>query len=96
MQRAGTSAARFAFALRPPTRSPLRSITRSQPPAGSPDKDRWNGPYLEEPAPMDPWGRRYRYMAPSKHRPRAFDLWSAGPDGVDGTEDDIGVGGVNK
>ncbi len=65
-------------------------------PAGSPEKDRWNGPYLQEPAPMDPWGLPYRYAAPGKHRPEAFDLWSAGPDGIDGTEDDLGNWNANR
>ena len=40
--------------------------------------------------PLDPWGHPYRYLEAGVHNPDSFDLWSAGPDGVDGTEDDIG------
>jgi len=65
-------------------------------PAGSPEKDRWNGPYLKGPVPLDPWGRPYRYLSPGKHHPQGFDLWSVGQDGIDGTEDDLGNWRVNK
>ncbi len=55
--------------------------------------------------PPDPWGHAYRYAYPSIHastasasvgpdglpRPRqSYDVWSLGPDGIDGTADDIG------
>ena len=49
----------------------------------------WKGPYLEKP-PMDPWGNPYIYYYPGKHTPNSFDLLSVGPDGKEGTEDDIG------
>jgi general secretion pathway protein G len=29
-------------------------------------------------------------VAPGKHNPDTFDVWSVGPDGQDGTDDDIG------
>lgn len=48
---------------------------------------------------LDPWGRPYLYKCPGVKRPYAYDLWSAGPDGKDGTEDDIGnwdATGVSK
>ncbi|HEX4412545.1 MAG TPA: type II secretion system major pseudopilin GspG [Lacipirellulaceae bacterium] len=52
---------------------------------------RWNGPYLDSPkVPADPWDRDYRFAAPGKHNPETFDVWSVGPDGQDGTDDDIG------
>jgi general secretion pathway protein G len=52
---------------------------------------RWNGPYLDSPkVPQDPWDRDYRFAAPGKHNPDTFDVWSTGPDGQDGTDDDIG------
>jgi general secretion pathway protein G len=49
------------------------------------------GPYLENTRtlPKDPWTNEYRYIAPGEKNPD-FDLWSPGPDGVSGTEDDIG------
>ena len=53
--------------------------------------NRWEGPYLEGgKVPLDPWGREYRFAAPGKHNPDMFDVWSTGPDGQDGTADDIG------
>ncbi|MBU6409807.1 MAG: type II secretion system major pseudopilin GspG [Verrucomicrobia bacterium] len=49
----------------------------------------WHGPYLDS-IPQDPWGNPYSYEYPGKHNPNSFDLWSAGPDGKSGTQDDIG------
>ena len=51
---------------------------------------KWKGPYFEKDLPLDPWDNPYRYQAPGQHNPTSFDVWSAGPDGVDGTDDDIG------
>ena len=43
--------------------------------------------------PKDPWGKFYQYKKiDSMH----FDLWSAGPDGIDGTDDDIHVADSNR
>lgn len=53
--------------------------------------DRWHGPYAKgSKAPNDPWERPYHYMYPGTHNKGSYDIWSVGPDGVDGTEDDIG------
>jgi general secretion pathway protein G len=60
-----------------------------QPPADAPP-GKWNGPYLEGNIPLDPWGRQYNYKYPGDRNPQSYDVWSAGPDGVDGTEDDVG------
>ncbi|MBN1517919.1 type II secretion system major pseudopilin GspG [Candidatus Sumerlaeota bacterium] len=49
----------------------------------------WGGPYLDQ-DPVDPWGRAYRYKTPSDHGNADFDVWSAGEDGIDDTDDDIG------
>jgi general secretion pathway protein G len=52
---------------------------------------RWEGPYLDSnKVPLDPWDRDYKFAAPGKHNADTFDVWSVGPDGQDGTEDDIG------
>jgi general secretion pathway protein G len=48
----------------------------------------WHGPYLEK-LPLDPWGNPYIYYYPGKHNPRGYDLLSVGPDGKEGTDDDI-------
>jgi general secretion pathway protein G len=52
---------------------------------------RWSGPYLDATkVPLDPWDHDYKFVAPGKHNPDSFDIWSMGPDGQDGTQDDIG------
>lgn len=51
--------------------------------------ENWRGPYLKQ-EPTDPWGRPYRYAFPGTHNPLDYDLFSLGPDGVEGTADDIG------
>jgi general secretion pathway protein G len=38
---------------------------------------------------LDPWGNEYIYTFPGQRNPGRFDLYSAGPDGIPGTEDDI-------
>ncbi len=51
----------------------------------------WHGPYFDPPKlPVDPWGNAYIYVFPGKHNPNSYDLLSTGPDGRQGTEDDIG------
>jgi general secretion pathway protein G len=51
----------------------------------------WKGPYFDPPQlPTDPWGNAYVYHFPGKHPPLAYDLLSTGPDGKEGTDDDLG------
>jgi len=45
----------------------------------------WNGPYIKK-APVDPWGTGYMYRCPSSHG-KDYDLYSLGPDGVEGNDD---------
>jgi general secretion pathway protein G len=59
-------------------------------PADASSANKWNGPYLNKDIPLDPWGNAYQYSYPGKHNPDTYDVWSLGPDGVDGTADDIG------
>ena len=47
-------------------------------------------PPLMDKMPMDPYGREYYYAQPGTHNPRSFDLFSAGHDGIVGSEDDRG------
>jgi general secretion pathway protein G len=56
------------------------------------DAPNWKGPYLDEQRgiPMDQWGKPYSYQCPGKINPNSYDISSAGPDGREGTEDDIG------
>jgi len=55
-------------------------------PTGS---DSWAGPYLPQkrPVPVDPWGKPYRYRCPGEYGD--FDIFSAGPDGIEGNDDDV-------
>ncbi|MFC1452764.1 type II secretion system major pseudopilin GspG [Verrucomicrobiota bacterium] len=50
---------------------------------GTPDRG-WNEPYLDS-RPQDPWDRTYRYSV----RDNELRIWSLGPDGQDGTADDV-------
>ncbi len=53
----------------------------------------WHGPYLDDSqktVPLDPWGHPYQYMSPGTHNPTSYDVWSVGPDGQNGTADDVG------
>ena len=49
----------------------------------------WRGPYLKRGIPKDPWGNEYLYEQPGRYNTNSYDLSSAGPDGQQGTEDDI-------
>lgn len=47
--------------------------------------------YLDEKkVPTDPWGNEYLYRQPGAINTDGFDIVSKGPDGVEGTADDIG------
>jgi general secretion pathway protein G len=53
--------------------------------------DRWRGPYVEGSSiPLDPWKEPYLYRYPGTHNKDGYDLWSKGPGGVDGADDNIG------
>jgi general secretion pathway protein G len=47
----------------------------------------WKGPYLAKAVPKDPWGRPYGYRCPGMHGD--YDIYSFGPDGIEGNEDDV-------
>ncbi|MDH7503893.1 MAG: type II secretion system major pseudopilin GspG [Verrucomicrobiota bacterium] len=53
------------------------------------DAQNWHGPYLDGAVPLDPWKNAYIYVYPGRHNPNGYDLSSMGPDGREGTEDDI-------
>jgi general secretion pathway protein G len=53
------------------------------------DATAWKGPYLKSEIPADPWGRAYVYECPGKHNASGYDLYSVGPDGQAGNDDDI-------
>lgn len=54
------------------------------------DKARYTRTYLTEPKPKDTWGHEWIFRAPSTIiEGQPFDIISIGPDGQEGTEDDI-------
>lgn len=56
-------------------------------PGDLPNPDRWKGPYLDaKEAPLDPWDQPFKYELVDADNYR---IWSLGPDGADGTADDI-------
>jgi general secretion pathway protein G len=60
------------------------------PPADLAETVKWGGPYVTGEIPRDPWGNEYRYEYPPTRGSGDYpDIWSAGPDGQDDTEDDI-------
>lgn len=55
------------------------------------DPAKWKNAYLDSGVPKDPWGHDYQYENPPSRNKNGFpDIWSLGPDGEEGTEDDIG------
>ena len=58
------------------------------------DQDKWQKiiapSFPSGTLPKDPWNNDYRFAAPGTHNPNGYDIWSMGPDGVDGTPDDVG------
>ena len=69
----------------PTTEQGLRVLLVPMPDKGAPE------PLLRSVEALnDPWGHPYQYRCPGVRRPYSYDLWSMGPDGKDGTDDDIG------
>jgi general secretion pathway protein G len=59
-------------------------------PTAAPEPKNWKGPYIDRTEiPKDPWGQEYQYLCPGAKNVTGFDLFSAGPDGQPGTEDDL-------
>ncbi|HEX8340155.1 MAG TPA: type II secretion system major pseudopilin GspG [Tepidisphaeraceae bacterium] len=54
-----------------------------------PNLPNWKAPYLPR-VPKDPWNNPYVYKYPGQKNPSGYDLYSVGPDGRDGGDDDIG------
>jgi hypothetical protein len=78
------------------TRAALRDFVKDcgQPPTeqqglaamcANPGFDGWKGPYAEPKELSDAWGRELRYRLVDG----VMGVWSMGPDGVDGTDDDV-------
>ena len=71
----------------PTTENGLAALTRQ--PSST---NFWDGPYLDDEVPIDPWGKPYQYRR-QKSGLQEFSLYSFGADGVEGGDDlnaDIG------
>ncbi len=49
----------------------------------------WRGPYVKRNVGNDPWGNAYQYRSPGLRNTQGYDLFSAGPNGVEGDGDDL-------
>jgi general secretion pathway protein G len=49
----------------------------------------WHGPYIKKGVPVDPWGNAYVYRYPGTQNQTGYYLYSMGPDGREGGNDDI-------
>ena len=59
-------------------------------PSATPEPRSYNpAGYIKADALTDPWDQPFQYRIPGDHNPQTFDIWSLGPDGVEGG-DDIG------
>jgi general secretion pathway protein G len=53
------------------------------------DAEEWQQSYLRRGVPKDPWGNDYLYRYPGRYNEDGYDLYSFGPDGKQGGDDDI-------
>lgn len=65
---------------------PAKLVDLYQQPTGL-TKMQWGGPYLTNGDTKDPWGNDYEYVA--NNQDDRVQISSNGPDGQDGTEDDV-------
>ena len=64
----------------------LKALTK-KPAGGDSNLESWT--QIMDKIPEDPWDNDYNYLCPGTHNQEKFDVWSNGPDGQSGTEDDI-------
>lgn len=59
-------------------------------PSSLKDPTKWKGPYIEKnEVPKDAWANDFIYKKPGELNPSGYDLYSVGPDGAQGTSDDV-------
>ncbi len=61
-------------------------------PSDEAEAQKWAGPYITNMDDLkDAWDREFKYLGgeEAKGNPNMYDVWSVGPDGEDGTDDDI-------
>jgi general secretion pathway protein G len=68
----------------PTTQQGLKALVDK--PSSTPVPRRWI--QVMKKVPLDPWGVEYGYRYPGKKQPNDFEMFSKGPDGVEGTPDD--------
>ena len=56
-------------------------------PSSPPVPQNWNGPYIDRPVALDPWGNVYVYHFPGQMNPQGYDIISYGADGRPGGND---------
>ena len=71
----------------PTTEQGLEALTVE--PSTAPVPGNWKGPYIKTKIPKDPWKHPYVYLSPGTHNTDGYDLYSFGPDGMEGGGDDI-------
>jgi len=70
----------------PTTEQGLKALVTR--PDSEPRPRQWRQQY--DSVPLDPWGKEYLYVQPGKHNTSGYDLYSAGPDRIPDTADDVG------
>lgn len=69
----------------PTTQQGLQALVTK--PSSTPVPKRWT--QLAKEIPLDPWQKPYQYRNPGKKDASDFEIYTNGPDGQEGTEDDI-------
>jgi len=69
----------------PTTEQGLKALVER--PSTNPQPRNWRP--IRQSVPRDPWGNEYRYAYPGRKIPSQFEIYSYGPDGQPGTDDDI-------
>jgi len=99
--RDGLDAFRFDFRRYPTDEEGLAVLWDKEKLDSEAESGTWSQ-YLRDPLPTDPWGNEWGYaqesesFEPDDENATAvapYDLWCNGPDGEEGTDDDIRVGG---
>jgi len=74
----------------PTTEEGLNALVEKPSTLEDEEGDKWRGPYIKSADMLkDPWGNEYGYKCPGEVNTEGYDLWSNGPDGQEGTDDDI-------
>jgi len=69
----------------PTTQQGLQALITK--PSSTPVPKRWT--QLAKEIPLDPWQKPYQYRNPGKKDASDFEIYTSGPDGQEGTEDDL-------